>query len=251
MSVDERRLLNLALRNDLSTFIHRAFQSVAPAQSFHPNWHIEARAWHLQQCFEENIKRLLITLPPRNLKSISAAVAFPAWVLGRTPTARIVCASYSENLASKHAQDCRAVMESDWFKRLFPNTRIGHAKNTELYYATTLQGSRYSTSVGGTLTGRGGNILIIDDPLKPEDAFSESKRSSVNEWFDRTLYSRLDDKRQGVIILIMQRLHLEDLAGHVMAREDWVHLDLPAIAECDEQIAIGPNQTYPRRAELV
>jgi len=248
MSVDERRLLDLALRNDLSTFIHRTYQTVAPAQTFHPNWHIEAMAWRLQQCFEGNIKRLLITLPPRSLKSISASVAFPAWVLGRAPTARIVCASYSENLASKHAQDCRAVMESDWFKRVFPNTRIGHAKNTELNYVTTRQGSRYSTSVGGTLTGRGGNILIIDDPLKPEDAFSESKRSSVNEWFDRTLYSRLDDKREGVIILIMQRLHLEDLAGHVTAQEDWVHLDLPAIAECDEQIAIGPNQTYPRRA---
>ena len=85
MSFDEWRLLNLALRNDLTSFIHRAFQSVAPAQSFHPNWHIEAMAWHLQQCFEGNIKRLLITLPPRNLKSISASVAFPAWVLGRTP----------------------------------------------------------------------------------------------------------------------------------------------------------------------
>jgi predicted phage terminase large subunit-like protein len=248
MSADERRLLDLALRNDLMTFIHRTFQTVAPAHSFLYNWHIEAMAWRLQQCFEGNIKRLLITLPPRNLKSISASVAFPAWVLGRTPTARIVCASYSENLASKHAQDCRAVMESDWFKRVFPNTRIGHAKNTELNYVTTRQGSRYSTSVGGTLTGRGGNILIIDDPLKPEDAPSESKRTSVNEWFDRTLYSRLDDKREGVIILIMQRLHLEDLAGHVTAQEDWVHLDLPAIAECDEQIAIGPNQTYPRRA---
>jgi hypothetical protein len=132
MSADERRLLDLTLRNDLMTFIHRTFQTVAPAHSFHYNWHIEAMAWRLQQCFEGNIKRLLITLPPRNLKSISASVAFPAWVLGRAPTARIVCASYSENLASKHAQDCRAVMESDWYKRVFPNTRIGHAKNTEL-----------------------------------------------------------------------------------------------------------------------
>jgi predicted phage terminase large subunit-like protein len=248
MRIDERRLLDSALRNDFSTFIHRTYQTIVPAQKFHPNWHIEAMAWHLQQCFEGNIKRLLITIPPRSLKSISASVAYPAWVLGREPATRIVCASYSENLASKHAQDCRAVMESDWFKRVFPYTRISPAKNTELNYVTTRQGFRYSTSVGGTLTGRGGNILIIDDPLKPEDALSDSKRSAVNEWFDRTLYSRLDDKCQGVIIVVMQRLHLEDLAGHITAQEDWVHLNLPAIAECNEQIAIGPNQTHYRRA---
>ena len=117
-------------------------------------------------------------------------------------------------------------------------------------FVTTRHGYRYSTSVGGTLTGRGGNILIIDDPLKSDDAFSEAKRSAVNEWFDGTLYSRLDDKREGVIILIMQRLHLEDLAGHVLRREPWVHLNLPAIAEIDEQIPIWPNKIYLRTSVI-
>ena len=112
---------------------------------------------------------------------------------------------------------------------------------------TTRHGYRYATSVGGTLTGRGGNILIIDDPLKSDDALSETKRSAVNEWFDGTLYSRLDDKREDVIILIMQRLHLEDLAGHVPRQEPWVHLNLPAIAEIDEQIRIGPMDTHSRK----
>src|SRR5262249_33503286 len=144
MSIDKRKLLNLALRNDLATFIQRTYQTIVPAQGFHPNWHIEAMAWHLQQCFEGKTKRLLITIPPRSLKSISASVAFPAWVLGRDPGTRIVCASYSENLASKHAQDCRAVMESDWFKRVFPHTRISPAKNTKLNFVTTRQGFRYS-----------------------------------------------------------------------------------------------------------
>jgi predicted phage terminase large subunit-like protein len=112
---------------------------------------------------------------------------------------------------------------------------------------TTAQGYRYSTSVGGTLTGRGGNIVVIDDPLKPEDAISDVKRSAVNEWFDRTLYSRLDSKRDDVIILIMQRLHIEDLAGYVLQKEPWVHLKLPAIAEVEEQIIIGADETYTRR----
>jgi len=245
---DQKRYLQLKLRHDLAKFIHRSFQTVAPAQTYQRNWHIDAMAWHLHQCFTGEIKRLLITLPPRYLKSICASVAFPAWVLGRDPSKRIICASYSADLASKHARDCRSIIEADWYRRIFTLTRIHRGQNSEMDFVTTSHGYRYSTSVGGTLTGRGGNILIIDDPLKSDDAFSEARRSAANEWFDGTLYSRLDDKREGVIIVVMQRLHLEDLAGHLLERGAWVHLDLPAIAEIDEQIPIGPNKIHLRCA---
>ena len=89
--------LDTVLRNDLPAFIHKSFQTLAPAQTYHDNWHIQAMAWHLQQTMSGNVKRLLITLPPRNLKSISA-VAFTAWLLGRDPSKRIICASYSADL---------------------------------------------------------------------------------------------------------------------------------------------------------
>ena len=247
MSSLERRLLDLKLRTDLAAFIHRAFQTVAPGQTYLHNWHIEAIAWQLQQCLSGDVKRLVITLPPRSLKSICASVAFPAWALGRDPSKRIICASYSEKLASKHALDSRAVMETDWYRRIFPFTRISREKNTELNFVTTRHGYRYSTSVGGTLTGRGGNLVIIDDAIKPEDAISEATRSGVNEWFEHTLYSRLDDKRQDVIILIMQRLHVEDLVGYVLPKEPWVHLNLPAIAEVEQRIPIGPDEIYTRK----
>src|SRR5271166_489020 len=244
ISIPSRRDLDAVLRNDLTAFIHKSYRTLAPASKYHDNWHIWAMAWHLQQCASGKIKRLLITLPPRNLKSISA-VAFAAWVLGRDPSKRIICASYSADLASKHAHDCRAVMESAWYRHIFPRTRID--KNTEMDFVTSLKGYRYSTSVGGTLTGRGGDMLIIDDPLKSEDALSETRRSAVNDWYDGTLYSRLDDKREGVIILIMQRHHLDDLAGHVLRQEEWTQLDLPAIAELDERIPIGPRENYFRK----
>lgn len=246
MTTLQRELIRVKVRNDLPTFIHRTFQTVAPAQPYLYNWHIDAMAWHLQQCAKGAIKRLVITLPPRYGKSICASVAFPAWVLGRDPSKRIICASYSESLASKHAGDCRIVMESDWYRSAFPGTRISRDKNAELNYVTTRQGFRYSTSVGGTLTGRGGNLIIVDDPIKPEEAMSETKRSGVNDWFDRTLYSRLDSKRDDVIILIMQRLHVEDLAGYVMPREQWVHLNLPAIAESEQRIQIGDGHFHTR-----
>jgi len=228
-------------------FIARTFATVAPGQRYLHNWHVDAIAWHLQQCTTGAIRRLVITMPPRYLKSICASVAFPAWVLGRDPAKRIVCASYSENLAANFSRYCRTIMLSDWYMRIFPRTRFGAEKNTELEFVTTRQGYRYATSVGGTLTGRGGNIIIIDDPLKPEDAMSETKRSAVNEWFDRTLYSRLDDKRNDVIILIMQRLHVEDLAGYVMQRENWTHLNLPAIAIDDHQVPIGREEFHHRK----
>jgi hypothetical protein len=161
-----RQVMDFRVRSNLATFIHRTFQTVAPAQTYLNNWHIHAIAWYLEQCASGGIKRLVITLPPRYRKSICASVAFPAWVLG--PAKRVICASYSENLASKHSLDCRSVMEASWYRRVFPYTRLGSRKNAELNFETTSYGYRYATSVGGTLTGRGRNIIIVDDPLNPK-----------------------------------------------------------------------------------
>jgi predicted phage terminase large subunit-like protein len=147
-------------------------------------------------------------------------------------------------LAAKHALDCRALIESDWYRRIFPKTRISREKSAGADFMTTARGGRFATSVGGTLTGRGGDFIIVDDPLKPDDAFSEAKRSAVNEWFDRTVVSRLNDPGTGVIALIMQRLHSEDLIGHIMTKNvdrRWRFLELPAIAQDDEYIQTGDN----------
>jgi predicted phage terminase large subunit-like protein len=141
------------------------------------------------------------------------------------------------------------VIESDWYRRLFPHTRIDPRKNTESEFETTGRGYRLGTSVGGTLTGRGGNLIVIDDPIKPGDAMSETRREAVKQWYDATLSSRLDSKTEDAIILIMQRLHIDDLVGHVLAKgEAWTHLDLPAIAEVQQVIAIGNNKVYRRAA---
>jgi hypothetical protein len=116
--------------------------------------------------------------------------------------------------------------------------------NASQEFLTTQNGFRLATSVGGVLTGRGADFIIIDDPLKPEEALSESQRVGVNQWFDHTLYSRLNDKQKGCIIIIMQRLHEDDLVGHVLEQESWEHVRLPAIAEQDETHVIEtPYQT--------
>lgn len=246
-NVSDRLLLDTALGCDLVTFIHRTVQTVAAGHPYLHNWHVEAMAWQLSRVLDGSVQRLIITLPPRHLKSICASVAFPAFALGRDPTRKIICVSYADQLASKHAQDCRAVMQAAWYKRRYPGTRISREKNRELDFMTTARGGRYATSIGGALTGRGGDIIVVDDPLKSSDAMSKAMRSLTNGTFDRAVYSRLDDKRHGAIIVVSQRLHSEDLVGHLLAKgEKWEHLCLPAIAETDQDIPIGPGRVYRR-----
>jgi predicted phage terminase large subunit-like protein len=245
---DQQRVVDAALRRHLSAFIQRSFAEVVPGSPFVHNWHLDAMAYALEQVATGDILRLVITVPPRHLKSLSASVGFVAWLLGQDPTRRIITVSYGEDLAAKHALDCRRIMESAWYRRVFPHTRLSKTKNTEGEYVTTQGGYRYSTSVGGAITGRGGTLMILDDPLKPADGLSEPRRTAVNDFFDNTLYSRIDNKGTDPIILVMQRIHEDDLVAHVMAQEPWVQLNLPAIATADEDIPVGPDKVYRRRA---
>jgi hypothetical protein len=131
------------------------------------------------------------------------------------------------------SRDCRRILASDWYRQVFA-TRLSPQRQAASEFDTTAQGCRLATSVGGVLTGRGGDIIIIDDPLKPEEALSPDQRQAANEWYDHTLYSRLNDTRRGAIILVMHRLHEDDLTGYVTAQEDWEIARFPAIAEEDE-----------------
>jgi hypothetical protein len=225
----------------------KVFVTLEPGQAYVPNWHLEAIGYQLERVRRGEIMRLIINMPPRSLKSMTASVAFPAFVLGHNPTRRIICVSYSGDLAKKHANDFRAVLEAPWYRSVFPTARIGQ-KDSETEIELTARGSRLATSVGGTLTGRGGDLIIIDDPLKPDDAYSEIKRNAANGWFKNTLLSRLDDKRTGAIIIVMQRVHMDDLTGFVTSQSDeWEVLNLAAIAEVDEVIPISDTDVHRRR----
>jgi len=248
MSAFDKKVLNAAMRHDFPTFIHRAFQITNPGRTFEENWHIDAIAHQLRLSAEGKQNRLIIATAPRTLKSVIASVAYPAWVLGHNPSARIITVSYGAELAALHARQWRQVVMSRAYKEAFPETRLSAVKNTENEAVTTANGFRFSTSVGGALTGRGGDIIIVDDPIKADDAMSEVKRTAVNEWFDSTLLSRLDDKKTGAIIVLMQRLHVDDLVGHLLRKGNWTYLCLPAIAEVDQKIVVGPDRYYFRKA---
>ena len=221
------------LRQDFATFAARCFQDLNPQTELAMNWHLEVIAAKLTAVREGKIRRLIINLPPRHLKSLMASIAFPACCLGHDPSAQILCVSYAQDLSDKLARDCRSIMLSPWYRQIFP-TRLAPHRQAVQEFITTRQGYRLATSTGGVLTGRGADIILIDDPLKPEEALSEAQRKAANEWYDHTLYSRLNDKRHGAIVIIMQRLHEDDLVGHVLAQEGWEVLSFPAIAEADE-----------------
>jgi predicted phage terminase large subunit-like protein len=240
----------LLLRQDLCAFIERCFHELNPTTELSWNWHLDVIASHLEACRRGEVTRLIINLPPRSLKSLSIN-AFVADLLGQDPSAQIICASYALDLANKHALDCRTILTSRFYQDLYPHTRLSPHRQSVQEFMTTQQGCRLSTSVGGVLTGRGADFIIIDDPLKPDEALSDTQRKSVNDWFDNSLYSRLNDKKTGCIIIVMQRLHEDDLVGHVLGLEDWKVISFPAIAEHDEtheiQTPYGPRR-FQRRA---
>ena len=249
MEVFDKRMLAVALRTDLVSFIHKVVNTVNPASPYLDNWHIAAIAWHLEQALSGKIRRLIICLPPRSLKSIISSIAFPAWALGHDPSRKIVSVTYSSMLAAKYANDFRLVVNSPWYKTVFPHTRVSRHKDTEVETVFTAGGFRYGTSTNGTITGRGGDILICDDPIKAQDVWSDTKREANNELFRSTILSRLENKQTGAIVVVMQRLHANDFVGSLLEMSDgWTVLNLPAIAERDERIQIGDNEFYHRIA---
>jgi predicted phage terminase large subunit-like protein len=243
-------VLQALLASNLTSFTEFAFGVVRPDILFKPNWHLEAVTYKLSQIANGEVRRLIVTLPPRNLKSLCASVALPAWFLGRNPSERVVVVSYSDFLARSHANDFRLLVNHPTYQAAFPAMRL--ARDTDREIVTTKRGKRIATSIDGTLTGLGGNLIIIDDPLKLGDAMSEAVRTRVIEWYRSTLLSRGDDKSAARIVLVMQRVHQNDLAGYLQEQGGFEVLNLPAIAQREETFRLGNGRTYTRqRGELL
>src|SRR5246500_1628731 len=160
-----------SLRKDFALFAARCFYDLNPQTDLAMNWHLEVIAAKLTAVRNGKIRRLIINLPPRHLKSLMASIAFPAWCLGHDPSAQILCVSYAQDLADKLARDCRSIMMSPWYRQIF-RTRLAPHRQAVQEFITTCQGYRLAASIGGVLTGRGADIIMIDDPLKPEEALS-------------------------------------------------------------------------------
>jgi|tagenome__1003787_1003787.scaffolds.fasta_scaffold20900858_1 predicted phage terminase large subunit-like protein len=237
-------LFRAMLREHLMSFTQHSFEVIRPDIPFRPNWHLEAMTHKLSQIASGEIRRLIINVPPRNLKSLCASVALPAWFLGKNPSERVIVASYSDLLSRNHSNDFRRLVNDKIYQETFPAMRVERESDREI--VTTKRGKRIATSIEGTLTGLGGNLIIIDDPIKPGDAMSESVRSRVIEWYRSTLLSRPDDKAAARIVLVMQRVHQDDLSGYLQEHGGFDVLSLPAIATQAETINLGDGRIKRR-----
>lgn len=248
MNIPQTDLLDAILRADFLSFTSKVFATLNPGQTLLANWHHEVMAYYLEKVMRGEITRLIICLPPRSLKSQMASVAFPTFYQGHHPGRSVIGASYSAELASQFQNDQRRIMQSDWYRRAFPGAAIG-SKNTQSQLHLKGGGRRFATSVGGTLTGRGADVIIIDDPVKASDAFSLTARQTVYDWFRTTVLSRLNDKRNGAIVIVAQCVHADDLVGRLLAEGgEWTVLELPAVIPEDRNYALGPGRIHKARA---
>ncbi|MDP9421357.1 MAG: phage terminase large subunit [Pseudomonadota bacterium] len=223
-------------RESFGIFAQRFIREVAPNLELDWNWHHDLICDRLERLSRGEIQRLLICVPPRSLKSLLCSVLFPAWLLGIRPSEAVLCVSYAQPLAEGFARQTRQVMESQGYKTTF-RTRISREKRAAEHFETMQGGMRIASSVGGTVTGRGGDTIILDDLMKPEEAASEAGRRSTLEWLGGTLASRPNSKLRVRMLCIMQRLHEQDVAAELISHGGWEVLSLPAMAvEAEEHI---------------
>lgn len=231
----------------LKQFVQAAWHILEPVTQFQDNWHLDVICEYLTLIRDDKFKAkfplasegIIFNVPPRTMKSLLISVFFPAWVWTTHPWRRFMFVSYSEKLSTQHSIYRRAVMESDWFRREWGSSfSFTKDQNLKHHYENSARGAMFSTGMQSTATGLGGDILIFDDPLNPEQALSDVEREAVNIRFDSTFRSRLNDPSTGIKIIVMQRLHERDLTGQILSKEKdrWKHISLPAIAEAADEV---------------
>lgn len=241
-SADEVRASIAA--DELREFIRMAWPIVEPAVYMH-HWLIDAICDHLEAATRREIRRLIINIPPRTIKTRSVSVMWPAWVWLTQPEIRWMFASYSSDLSTEASVDCRAVIESKGGREdggtlmervgyqgllslLGQDWTIADDQNLKTRYRNSAGGYRLATSVGAKVTGFGADIIVADDPHNVKEAESELVRQGVLDWWDRAISSRMNDPKTGVRVVVMQRINEQDLTGHLLAKEaGYEHLCLP------------------------
>ena len=242
-----RALYDELMRRSLSAFTAHAFSALEASRRFVPSAFLDLVASRVEDVLSGAVTRQILNLPPRHLKSFIVSVSGIAWGLGHKPSSKIILVSYSSDLVEKCIRQIRQILNADWYRALFPQTRLSGDKNTASHFETSKGGGVFGTTIEGALTGLGGDLIIIDDPIKAGDVHSAPSRQRVHDWVSETLLSRLDDKETGKVILVMQRLHADDLSGALAEQGGWNHLVLPAIAVTDETIRFGYNRIFQRK----
>lgn len=219
-----------ARRISLKEFIDEAWPIIEPNTKYVSNWHIDAICEHLEAVYRGDISQLVISMPPRHMKSICVAVMFPAWVWTFDPGFRWVFASYAQSLSTRDSIKTRDIIQSPWYRKHWGEVvRIKKDQDQKTKFENTAKGYRIATSVDGSATGEGGDCVVGDDLLKAKDQHSKVKRDAANKFWTDTMSTRQNDPMNPKRILMAQRLHGDDTTGHVLKEVGgYVHLCLSA-----------------------
>lgn len=242
-----KQLARDAVQDDLFAYMRLVLPVAEPAAKFVPALHLKAISHHLELVERGDIRRLAISVAPRHFKSYAASIAFVTWLLGRDPSMKIICGSYGQDLANGFAAQSRRIMLSDRYKDIF-KTRLDPKGQAIGELRTTKNGRRFATSVDGAATGKGADIIIVDDALKAGDAHSEPAKERAYSWLKETLMSRFDNPAKGRMVVIMQRLALDDPIGRLMDDGGWTLLALPARAHKDMKVPVSEHETWSLKA---
>ena len=232
-----RERLNVLLQEDFAAFLWRVFHTLNPRTKFEWHWYLDAMCHSLNVARRTPADRLVITIPPRHLKSIAVSIAFVAWMIGKDPSLKFLVASYGAELCVEMSRMFRKVVESAWYRSAFPDMKLERRTDGEI--RTTLGGVRKAVSVGGATTGFGADWIIADDLTKAQEANLPGAREASTDYYRGALITRLNDPVTGRIIVIGQRLHEEDVPGYCLETGRYRHLNLPAIAPGPAIIPLG------------
>lgn len=237
-------------KKSLHEFTKLAWHIIEPGTPFVDGWHIHAICDHLEAVTHGKIRNLVINIPPRHMKSILVAVMWPVWVWITNPAFRWMFASYAGSLSVRDSLKCRRLIQSAWFQDRFSDVfTLTGDQNAKTFFENDHAGYRFATSVGASTTGHGGDCIVVDDGHNALEATSDAIRESTLEWWDQAMSTRLNNPKTGTRVLVMQRLHENDLAGHVLKQGGWEHLCLPAEFEPARRITTSIGWTDPRKAE--
>lgn len=241
-------------RANLSKFFKASWRVLEPQTELKWNWHHDLICEYLQAVRSGQIRRLIINIAPRTTKSLMATVCFPAWVWASNPHERFLFGSYADSLATKHSTLRRNLIASDWYQASYPEVILSSDENMKTEFSNTATGVMKATGIKGSITGLGGNYIVIDDAHNPKGAESEAERESICQNFDLAWSTRLNDKATGRIVIIMQRLHQNDLTGHLLSKDlGYEHLKIPTVSEKQTvvQFPISHKQVIRNEGDLL
>lgn len=223
-----RELTKRRCERSLAEFAKHCWHIVEPATPYKHGWHIDAICEHLEAVTSGDIRNLVINMPPRHMKSMLVSVFWPVWVWTTDPSARWLFSSYAQSLSIRDSLKCRRILESSWYRSFWPHVKLVTDQNQKARFENTATGYRVSTSVGGAATGEGGRYIVCDDPHKVGDSDSQRVREQVLDWWSEEMSTRGNDPKTVAKVIVAQRVHEDDLCGHVLKQGGYEHLCLAA-----------------------